>query len=382
VTRLAEEALMFDDPARVLEISSRFRKSEAMGDRIFQVIPVLDPDDALCNHARRMAEIAGDRHGGFIVERAAPSLRNLATHWTEAKVKPSDVLIYHAALGSRLSDWLKRTQGTKIVDFHNITPPEFFRVYEPGLSVALANGRRELQGLARQVSLAIGHSEYSRVELEELGFSKTQTLPLLIGFERYEIAGNENLIKELSASKSQRGDILFVGRISPNKRQEDLIKAFAVYKRAYRPAARLFLVGGTNSNRYLSALESFVRRLGVEDVVFTGRASIEDLVAYYRTADLFLSMSEHEGFGAPFLEAMHFGVPVIAFAATAIPETVASGGLLLTEKRFEEIAALIDLVMRDEGVRGEMIEAGRARVADFRPQLWEAKYREAMESAA
>jgi glycosyltransferase involved in cell wall biosynthesis len=352
-----------------------------MGGRIYQVTPVLDSHDALGNHARRMAAIAGDRHGGFIVERAAPSLRNLTALWSEAKVKPDDVLVYHAALGSRLADWLKSTPAAKIVDYHNITPPEFFRVYEPGLSVALANGRRELQALAPQVSLGIGHSEYSRVDLEGLGFSKTQTLPLLIDFEQYEVSGNENLIKELSGNGSERANILFVGRISPNKRQEDLIKVYAVYKRAYQPNARLLLVGATHSPRYLEALESFAQRLGVEDVAFAGRASVEDLVAYYRTADLFLSMSEHEGFGAPCLEAMHFGVPVIAFAATAIPETVASGGLLLTEKRFEEIAALIDLVMRDEGVREEMIKAGRARVADFRPQLWEARYREAMESA-
>lgn len=347
-----------------------------MTGRVFQLIPVLEPDDAIGDHAHRIATILGERHGGFIVERAAPSLRHLATVWTEAEVDPGDVLLYHVALASRLGEWMQRTRARKVIDYHNITPPEFFRAYEPGLAAALANATHELEDLKGQVALALADSEYSRRELEERGFSRTETLPILIDFGRYDLPGNRELADRLSAGKRGRGDIIFVGRIAPNKRYEDLIKVFTIYRRAYNPAARLFLIGGTNSAVYSRTLDSFVQRLGIEGVHFTGRIAAEDLVAYYRTADLFLSMSEHEGFGVPWLEAMYFGVPVVSLAAAAIPETVGDAAVLFREKNHDEVAALVDLVMRDEELRADLADAGRRRLREFRPERHEARLRQ------
>lgn len=339
-----------------------------MTGRVFQLIPDLSPGDAIGDHATQIHKILGKRSGGFIVQKAHPSLKDLATIWTEARVDPDDVLVYHTALASQLGDWLRKADAIKVVDHHNFTPAGYFRVYDPGTSAALSNAREELESLMPQTVLALADSDFSRHELEEMGFERTQTIPILIDFSKYEGHGNSKLQERLLEGKQGRGDIIFVGRVAPNKRQEDVIKAFVFYKRLYNPAARLFLVGSSNSTRYSDVLRDFVERLGVEDVHFTGWTSFDDLVAYYRSADLFLSMSEHEGFGVPWLEAMHFGVPVITYGAAAIPETVGNAGLVFQEKNYERVAALIDVVMTDDAVRASLVERGRRRVEDFEPQ--------------
>lgn len=353
-----------------------------VGGRVFQLVPVLEPGDAIGNHARRMAQILGDRSGGFIVQRVAPELEHLAVHWSKAQVAPGDILIYHVALASELGDWIRRADAIKVIDYHNITPPEFFRAFEPGLSVALTNARYELELLRPDIRLAISDSDYSRQELQALGFAWTETLPIFLDLARYDPEGNPTLATRLADGKTQRGDILFVGRIAPNKCHEDLIKTFVVYRRVFRPSARLFLVGATNSFNYLNSLKRFVDRLGIEGVHFVGKVSDLDLVTYYRSADVFFSMSRHEGFGGPWVEAMHFGLPIVSFAAAAIPETVGDAGILFRERRYDEVAALIDSVMRDEELRQHLVSAGRLRLADFRPEIFETRFRTMIDGLA
>ena len=341
--------------------------------RVWQLVPVLEEGDAIGDHARRMARILGDRHAGFIVERAAPALKRLTTHITNAEVEPGDILVYHVALASQLGQWLRTVQARRVIDYHGITPPVFLRAYDAGLSVALSRAKDELESLRDRVELALADSDYLRAELDQLGFGRTETLPILLDFSRYDIAPNRELMDRLQAGKRGVGDILFVGRLAPNKRQENLVKAFAVYRRVYNPAARLFLVGRPDIRKYAAALDAFIERLGIEEVHVVGRVSPADLAAYYRSSDVFLAMSEHEGFGIPWLEAMYLGLPVVTYAAAAVGETVASGGLLLHDKGAEHVAAVLDLVLRDEGLRARLVEAGRRRVAQLLPERFEAR---------
>lgn len=333
--------------------------------RVFQAVPVLERGDATGDHALFMSKVLGERHGGFIVERASSDLRSMTTHWSDADVKSDDIVIYHVALASPLSEWVFGVQAKKVIYFHNITPAGYLRVYEPGLSMAVTKAREELARLTDQVVLALANSDYSRRELEHLGFRNTHTLPVFVDFSRFDAEPDSRLRSELVRGKTAKGDVLFVGRIVPNKRHEDLIKAFAAYKRLYNDQARLFLVGVSNSRSYEKALTKFIDRLGIEDIRLTGKVSLAELIAYYRTADVFLSMSEHEGFGAPWLEAMYAGVPVLTYGAAAIPETVGDGALLFRRKDYEEIAALLHLVITDEDLRASLVEAGRKRVQDF-----------------
>jgi glycosyltransferase involved in cell wall biosynthesis len=265
--------------------------------------------------------------------------------------------------------------AVKIVDFHGITPPDFVRAYDAGLAVALSAASAELEPLAAGAALGIAHSRYMKQELEAQGFPKTATLPLLVDPGRLGGPPDEALAARLRATK--RGhDLLFVSRIAPNKRIEDLLKVFAIYHRVWDRGARLFVVGRPDTPAYVEALQRFTARLGVEDVTFAGRVSDPELAAYYGTADAFVSMSEHEGFGLPWVEAMAFGVPVIAYAAGALPETIGDAGVLFAEKSYEDVAALVDAVVGDEALRARLAAAGSKRVAAFGPAAFEARVRE------
>ena len=161
-------------------------------------------------------------------------------------------------------------------------------------------------------------------------------------------------------------DWLAVGRIAPNKCQHDVLLAFAVYRRIHDPQARLTLVGGQSAGLYWRALHRLAEDLSVSDAVtFTDVVSHAELLACYRTADVFLCLSEHEGFNVPVLEAMHFDVPVVAYAASAVPDTVGDGGLLLTDKDPVVVATAVERLRSDAALREELIVAGRKRVEHF-----------------
>ncbi|HLI57504.1 MAG TPA: glycosyltransferase, partial [Actinomycetota bacterium] len=197
--------------------------------------------------------------------------------------------------------------------------------------------------------------------------TRTATLPILLDLARLATTPSPTLLAELAAG-SRGHDWLMVSRMAPNKRVEDVVKAFAIYRRAWSPDARLFLVGRPDTGRYEAALRGFVERLGIEGVRFAGRVSVADLMAYYRSADVLVSMSEHEGFGIPLLEAMACDLPVVAYAAAAVPETLGGAGLLFAEKRYDEVAALVACLLDDPELRSRLAAAGRARVAAFGPE--------------
>ena len=145
---------------------------------------------------------------------------------------------------------------------------------------------------------------------------------------------------------------MFVGRVIPNKKFEDVIRAFHAYRTRHNPRSRLLLVGSYGGfERYLAMLHALVARLGTPDVHFLGHVSNEELTALYDVADLFLCASEHEGFCVPIIEAFHKRVPVLAYAATAVPATMDGGGVLYDTKDPFEVARLMDAVLDDAGSR-------------------------------
>ena len=194
--------------------------------------------------------------------------------------------------------------------------------------------------------------------------SRTGVLPLIIDYDKYRTPPNPAVVRRLSDGRT---NVLFVGRISPNKRQEDVIKAFAFYKRL-DATARLILAGSDETTEaYRRWLDDLVQTLNVPDVIFTGRVELRDLVAYYQTASVLLNMSEHEGFGVPLAESMYFGVPIVAFASTAIPETLDGSGVLIRRKDYATIAAAVHQVAHDSALRGRLVARGRERLRDFDP---------------
>ena len=335
---------------------------------MFQLVAFLEGADAIGDHARQLARALGERHAGYIVERAGRAFAGEARRFSDAVVRPDDVLVYHAAHASPLGEWLAGVDAVKVIDYHGITPAEFLRAWQPGLAVALARGRAELAALAPGAALGVAHSSFTRRELSALGFATTAVLPILMDAERFTAAPNPALLDALALGN--RGhDWLSVSRLAPNKRVEDLVKAFCVYRRAWCPAARLFVVGRRDIPSYAQALQAFIDRLGVEEVHLTGSVPVADLVAYYRGADVFVCLSEHEGFGVPCLEAMSFGLPVVAYGAGGLAETVGRAALVMAGKAPEEVAAVVGEVLGDPDLRAAMAAAGRARVTSFAPDV-------------
>jgi glycosyltransferase involved in cell wall biosynthesis len=188
----------------------------------------------------------------------------------------------------------------------------------------------------------------------------------MVDLTAFDRALDEELLDRLRHDKGASSHWLFVGRLAPNKCQHDVVKAFAVFRHLYDPSARLSLVGGTASDRYRHAVESFVAALGLADSVdLAGSVTPQALATYYRSADVFVCLSEHEGFGIPLLEAMYHGVPVVAFAAAAVPETVGAAALLLPTKAPATVAAAVQRVLSDDVVGRQLSAAGRDRVVCF-----------------
>lgn len=279
---------------------------------------------------------------------------------------PNDVTILHFALPSPLTQGLIRSSGKKAIIYHNITPHEFFLDFSPEMARISRLGREELLTLIPHVSLALADSEYNRRELIDLGFSKSAVFPLFIDFDKYRRAPSR-FVHDLF--RDDRTNILFVGRIVPNKRIEDLIKVVFYYKKFISPLVRLVVVGKTSSlPKYYQSLVQMADEfyLNPEEIRFTGHIPDEEMYALYKASDVFLSLSEHEGFGLPFMESMVFDLPIIAFNCTAVPFTLEGGGILIDSKDVARTAELVHVVKNDSELRKKIIAGQRRRVEAFK----------------
>jgi glycosyltransferase involved in cell wall biosynthesis len=267
---------------------------------------------------------------------------------------PETVCLYHFAIGSAASRLIMSAPDRLVLRYHNITPARFFAPYMPHLARQVDEGRRQLALFAPRTELALGVSEFNRRELVEAGYRTTGVLPLLFEPREPKSGAQGSVIRRLF--DDGRTNILFVGRVICNKKIEDLLRVFAVYRRYLDPKSRLIVVGDTwGYEAYSIPLERMARELALPDVVFTGQVEDAELPAFYGVADAFLCLSEHEGFCVPLLEAMSHGVPVLAYDAGAVAETLRGGGVLLKDKRPELVAELLRRVVTDQELRAAVL---------------------------
>ena len=317
---------------------------------VHQVLATLGYGDAIGNEVlgiQRVLQRAGYESEIF-VETADWRLEHLTVDYRDLPdaSHPDNVLFHHFSIGSRASRVAYALPDRMVLVYHNITPPEYFIGVHPILTQQCFLGRRELGFYASRCDLALGDSEYNRRELEAAGFPRTDVLPVVPDFRH--LAGPANHM-QTRVFDDDWVNMLFVGRTIPNKRIEDVIRWFHVYKRWHHPRSRLLLVGShAGFERYIAMLHQFIARIGAADIYFQGHVTNEELVAYYELADVFLCASEHEGFCVPLVEAFHMGVPAIAYAAAAVPATMDGGGILITDKNPAEVAALIDAVVTND----------------------------------
>ncbi len=277
--------------------------------------------------------------------------------------RPDNIVIFHFSIGSPVSKLFFRIPDKKIMIYHNITSHAYFLDFHRILTRECYKGRLELQLFRDKTDLALGDSEFNRRELELAGYPRTGVLPLLLDLTRFDRPGDAMVPRLFDQPK---WTLLFVGRVIPNKRFEDVIKCFYFYKTLFNPDSRLILAGDYRGmERYYAALVDLVADLELEDVHFTGHIRFDELVAYYDLADVYLSMSAHEGFGVPLLESFHKGIPVLAYAAGAVEETLNGGGVLLEHKDHLKAAALLDALRTDRTLRDRVIAAQRAALERY-----------------
>ncbi len=341
--------------------------------RVNQLLPAAHVRDATGDAALHLA--TGLEHAGFDAGVYAPTIdRELV-----GRVRPvsefepartTDVTILHYALASPLDGKLLDCAGKRVVVYHNLTPPEMLLPSCPDVARLTKIGRDQLIALARSggVDLAIGVSDYNTADLRDVGFANTTTLPLPIDLTRYDVESNPILAEQLAWP----GQIfLTVGRLSPNKRLEDFLRIAAYYNRYVHPSSRFYIVGGGKGlEAYTKALMDLFRQLELnERVVFLGRVSHRDLVTLYRAADAYLCTSAHEGFCAPLVEAMHFGVPILARHATAIPETLGDAGVTYEDDDPARVAEALWVLTHDRSLRARLQRNARVRVSHFAPKV-------------
>ncbi len=266
---------------------------------------------------------------------------------------PDNVVIFHFSIGSPVSKMFFRIPDKKIMIYHNITPYYHFLDYHRILTRECYKGRLEIRIFVDKVDLALGDSEYNRKELEQSGYPNTGILPLLLNLDKFDSPGDPVVHRIYDNGK---WTVLFVGRVIPNKKFEDVIKVFTFYKKFFNPNSQLILAGDYRGmERYYYALQDLIDRLDVRDVHLTGHVDFPELVSFFKLSDVYLSMSEHEGFGVPLLEAFHNRIPVVAFKAGAVEETMNGGGVLIAEKKYLHIAALLDKIQKNKDFKNDIV---------------------------
>lgn len=275
-----------------------------------------------------------------------------------------EALLIHHSMGAASVDAAANAPFEhRAAVYHNIAPARFFEGISDHNRDHAALGREQLATLAATCELGIADSEFNREELVAAGFRKTAVVPILLDWAAYDVAPDATVLARLA---DERTVILVVGQLLPQKAVHDVLPAFARY-RERDPGARLFLVGSSAmSGPYLGRLHDDVTRLGIGDAVtFTGRVGMSALAAYYRSASVVLTLSDHEGFCVPLLEAMRYERPIVAHAAGAIPETLDDAGILLRSKEPGSVADALERAVRDDELRLRLVARGRARLAAF-----------------
>jgi len=339
---------------------------------IHQVLATLGYGDAIGHEVLRIQRVL--RGAGYeseiFVETADYRLEPLTRDYRELIdfSRADNLLLHHFSLGSRASRTAFAVPDRMALIYHNITPPEYFVGVNRQLARQCFRGRRELRAYADRCDLALGASEFNRQDLEALGFPRTAVLHVVPDFSHLDAAPNRFVAGQFDDDWT---NIVFVGRVITNKKIEDLIRSFHAYHTIFNPRSRLLIVGAQRGfERYLASLNQLVAALGNSHVHFAGHVSDAELVAYYEVADLFLCASEHEGFCVPLVEAFYMQVPVLAYAATAVPATMDGAGVLFDDKDPFHVASLMDAIvsncaLQDEIVRGQLAAVDRLRAKDF-----------------
>jgi L-malate glycosyltransferase len=354
---------------------------------VHQFVPALLPRDATGDHTLALRDTfrSAGWESEIYVEAAHDELMDKATYFERypERAEPGDILLYQLGTASPVADFLLSRPEPLVLDYHNVTPASFYEGWEDHTSEKVALARSQVAALAPLAVLGIADSAFNAAELRRLGCRTTAVVPILIGRDGWVDRVDERELSRLSADHGTATVLLFVGRISPNKAQHHLVEALWLYRRWYDPAARLHLVGPAVTASYVDAVFAFAAELGLEGAVRHGEhLTPAQLAAWYADADVFVCVSEHEGFCIPLLEAMESDLPVVAYSAGAVPETLGDAGILLDDKRPSLVASAVDRVHHDPVLADRLVAAGRGRLEQFGAAATRARFVEVLGALA
>ncbi len=336
---------------------------------IHQIVAGYANGDAISNEARALRGLF--RAWGYDSQiyseqkRILPELRGEARDLAAGRgdFQADGVVLLHLSIGSDVNDLFPALPGRKAILYHNITPPEYFRGVQEQTAHLLARGRQQARALAGSATVVLADSGFNAAEIAAMGHAHPQVLPLVLDFSLLRARPDRRILRQY---RDGMVNLLFVGRCAPNKKIEDLLNAFYYFQRYVQPASRLIHVGSyAGMEQYHALLLTRARELQLKNVELVGAVRQGELNAYYDVARAFLCLSDHEGFCIPLLEAMTHDVPVVAYAAGAVPETLDGAGVLLREKRFDLVAEVLGRVCEDAPLRAALLRGQRERLARY-----------------
>ncbi|MBN1521669.1 MAG: glycosyltransferase [Candidatus Aureabacteria bacterium] len=339
---------------------------------IHQMLSGAVAGDAITNYALEIKEILQSTgiHSEIFCpyQHTAPELKKIilpASEHLPDILKKDPILLYHFSIGSEMTEYFIHAKGKRVLCYHNITPEKYFRFISDHRANVLQEGRKELARLKNITDIALAVSHFNAKEMEEIGYKNPQVIPLTLNKRYLETPPSRSIIHSYKDSFT---NFLFVGRVSPNKKLEDILRVFYYYNKTINPSSRLLFVGSyTGMEKYYTYLRYQASEMGLQNVTFSGHVSLGDLLGYYAASTLFLCMSEHEGVCIPLIESMYFKKPVFALSRAAIPETLGDAGVLIQEKDYRAIAELIDVVLQNPGLLNNIVAKQSERVKDFHP---------------
>jgi len=336
---------------------------------IHQILAGYSHGDAISNEARVLRDIF--RSWGYSSEifcelkRILPELRRdaLDVETLGEHCQQDDVALLHLSIGSVVNDIFPDISCRKALLYHNITPPEYLRGIQPQMAHDLAKGREQAARLAQTADVVMADSKFNAEELAQWGYKPAGVLPLVLDLSCLRARPDRATMKQYGDGLK---NILFVGRCVPNKRLEDLLYVFHYYQRYVEPNSRLLHIGSfAGTEKYNALLLTRARELELRNVEMPGAVRQNQLIAAYRSAHAFICMSEHEGFCIPLIESMVHDVPVLAYSAGAVPETLDGAGILVKEKQFDLIAEMTGKVISDSQFRSDIITGQRQRLKRY-----------------
>ena len=335
---------------------------------IHQFVPMLHRSDAVGRHTLALRDVMAARgiasriYVELVDPDTATETRLFASYGEEAA--PGDVLVYQFATASGIASWLAGRPETLVVNYHNVTPPEFYAPWDNAMARHQLRAQAELRRLAPRAALGLAVSAFNEAELRQVGLARTAVVPPAAIVDTGGAAGAGAGAGADVGEPRSGARWLSVGRLAPNKGIELAVMALLVARAHHDPAATLEVVGRSVVASYTGALHRFVDEMGLHDAVrFSGPLSDADLVAAMARADVLVITSRHEGFGVPVIEAMAMGLPVVAHDGGALPEVVGDAGLLVDATDPWAVARAVNGVLREEGLRASLAAATPGRLA-------------------